>query len=183
MCFWYIWVHSSVVRAADCRSAGPWFKSGCALLPTHDHHHNHRHHRSSRHRNHHHRQHPPSIIHSRRRPSSSITEGANANMKTHLSAVGSNPPCLGCWCILSDAAPHTRSSASRPPRGPRACFQIRIAVLCDRWRRTMRAHDGLWMLAMMMMMMMAILTMMTMTVVAMTVSWQHGTPGFEPGTC
>ena len=26
------WVHSSVVRAADCRSAGPWFKSGCALL-------------------------------------------------------------------------------------------------------------------------------------------------------
>ena len=26
-------VHSSVVRAADCRSAGPWFKSGCALLP------------------------------------------------------------------------------------------------------------------------------------------------------
>ena len=27
------WVHSSVVRAADCRSAGPWFKSGRALLP------------------------------------------------------------------------------------------------------------------------------------------------------
>ena len=26
------WVHSSVARAADCRSAGPWFKSGCALL-------------------------------------------------------------------------------------------------------------------------------------------------------
>ena len=26
------WRHSSVVRAADCRSAGPWFKSGCALL-------------------------------------------------------------------------------------------------------------------------------------------------------
>ena len=25
------WVHSSVVRAADCRSAGPWFKSRCAL--------------------------------------------------------------------------------------------------------------------------------------------------------
>ena len=25
-------VHSSVVRAADCRSAGPWFKSGCALI-------------------------------------------------------------------------------------------------------------------------------------------------------
>ena len=25
------WVHSSVVRAADCRSEGPWFKSGCAL--------------------------------------------------------------------------------------------------------------------------------------------------------
>ena len=25
------WVHSSVVRAADCRSAGPWFESGCAL--------------------------------------------------------------------------------------------------------------------------------------------------------
>ena len=25
------WVHSSVVRAADCRSAGPWFNSGCAL--------------------------------------------------------------------------------------------------------------------------------------------------------
>ena len=25
-------VHSSVVRAADCRSAGPWFKSGCALF-------------------------------------------------------------------------------------------------------------------------------------------------------
>ena len=25
-------VHSSVVRVADCRSAGPWFKSGCALL-------------------------------------------------------------------------------------------------------------------------------------------------------
>ena len=24
-------VHSSVARAADCRSAGPWFKSGCAL--------------------------------------------------------------------------------------------------------------------------------------------------------
>ena len=29
---WLTWVHSSVVRAADCRSAGPWFKSGCALL-------------------------------------------------------------------------------------------------------------------------------------------------------
>ena len=28
----YRWVHSSVVRAADCRSAGPWFKSGCALV-------------------------------------------------------------------------------------------------------------------------------------------------------
>ena len=27
-----MWVHSSVVRAADCRSAGPWFKSGCALF-------------------------------------------------------------------------------------------------------------------------------------------------------
>ena len=27
-----IWVHSSVVRVADCRSAGPWFKSGCALF-------------------------------------------------------------------------------------------------------------------------------------------------------
>ena len=27
-------VHSSVVRAADCRSAGPWFKSGCALPVT-----------------------------------------------------------------------------------------------------------------------------------------------------
>ena len=26
-----VWVHSSVVRAADCRSAGPWLKSGCAL--------------------------------------------------------------------------------------------------------------------------------------------------------
>ena len=26
------WEHSSVVRAADCRSSGPWFKSGCALL-------------------------------------------------------------------------------------------------------------------------------------------------------
>ena len=25
------WVHSSVVRAADYRSAGPWLKSGCAL--------------------------------------------------------------------------------------------------------------------------------------------------------
>ena len=25
------WVHSSVVRAADCSSAGPWLKSGCAL--------------------------------------------------------------------------------------------------------------------------------------------------------
>ena len=25
------WVHSSVARAADCRSAGPWLKSGCAL--------------------------------------------------------------------------------------------------------------------------------------------------------
>ena len=25
-------VHSSVVRAADCRSAGSWFKSGCALF-------------------------------------------------------------------------------------------------------------------------------------------------------
>ena len=24
-----MWAHSSVVRAADCRSAGPWFKSGC----------------------------------------------------------------------------------------------------------------------------------------------------------
>ena len=29
---WASRVHSSVVRAADCRSAGPWFKSGCALL-------------------------------------------------------------------------------------------------------------------------------------------------------
>ena len=29
----YRWVHSSVVRAANCRSAGSWFKSGCALLP------------------------------------------------------------------------------------------------------------------------------------------------------
>ena len=25
------WVHSSVARAADRRSAGPWFESGCAL--------------------------------------------------------------------------------------------------------------------------------------------------------
>ena len=25
-------VHSSVARAADCRSAGPWLKSGCALF-------------------------------------------------------------------------------------------------------------------------------------------------------
>ena len=25
------WVHSPVAGAADCRSAGPWFKSGCAL--------------------------------------------------------------------------------------------------------------------------------------------------------
>ena len=30
------WVHSSVVRAADCRSAGPWFKSGCALFAAAD---------------------------------------------------------------------------------------------------------------------------------------------------
>ena len=30
-----IWVHSSVVRAADCRSAGPWFESGGALVPQH----------------------------------------------------------------------------------------------------------------------------------------------------
>ena len=28
------WVHSSVVRATNCRSAGPWFKSGCALFNT-----------------------------------------------------------------------------------------------------------------------------------------------------
>ena len=28
-------VHSSVARAADCRSAGPWFKSGCALCLLH----------------------------------------------------------------------------------------------------------------------------------------------------
>ena len=27
------WARSSVVRAADCRSAGRWFKSGRALLP------------------------------------------------------------------------------------------------------------------------------------------------------
>ena len=27
----HTWVHSSVVRVADCRSAGPWLKSGCAL--------------------------------------------------------------------------------------------------------------------------------------------------------
>ena len=27
-----VWVHSSVVRAADRRSAGPWLKSGCALV-------------------------------------------------------------------------------------------------------------------------------------------------------
>ena len=34
---WYVftWVHSSVARAADCRSAGPWFKSGCALMRKH----------------------------------------------------------------------------------------------------------------------------------------------------
>jgi len=101
-------------------------------LPTHDHHHKTRHRRSFRRRHHHHRQRPPSIIHSRRRPSSSIMQGANANMKTHLSAVGSNPPCLGCWCILSHAAPQTRSSASRPPHSSHACFQISIAVLCDR---------------------------------------------------
>ena len=25
------WVHSSAVRVAHCRSAGPWFESGCAL--------------------------------------------------------------------------------------------------------------------------------------------------------
>ena len=29
-----VWVHSSVVRAADRRSAGPWLKSGCALIRT-----------------------------------------------------------------------------------------------------------------------------------------------------
>ena len=28
------WVHSSVARAADCRSAGPWLKSECALYST-----------------------------------------------------------------------------------------------------------------------------------------------------
>ena len=28
----YMWVHSSVARAADRRSAGPWLKSGCALI-------------------------------------------------------------------------------------------------------------------------------------------------------
>ena len=28
------WVNSSVVRAADCRSAGPWLKSGLALYAT-----------------------------------------------------------------------------------------------------------------------------------------------------
>ena len=27
----HTWVHSSVARAADCRSAGPWLKSVCAL--------------------------------------------------------------------------------------------------------------------------------------------------------
>ena len=27
----FVRVHSSVARAADCRSAGPWLKSGCAL--------------------------------------------------------------------------------------------------------------------------------------------------------
>ena len=26
------WAHSSMARAADRRSAGPWFKSGCALF-------------------------------------------------------------------------------------------------------------------------------------------------------
>ena len=31
----HAWVHSSVARAADCRSAGPWFKSGCALVLRH----------------------------------------------------------------------------------------------------------------------------------------------------
>lgn len=30
-CLFPNWVHSSVARAADCRSAGPQFKSGCAL--------------------------------------------------------------------------------------------------------------------------------------------------------
>ena len=30
-CIEIMWVHSSVVRAADRRSAGPWLKSGCAL--------------------------------------------------------------------------------------------------------------------------------------------------------
>ena len=29
---YFHWVHSSVVRAADCRSAGPWLKSRCALV-------------------------------------------------------------------------------------------------------------------------------------------------------
>ena len=29
-------VHSPVVRAADCRSTGPWFKSGCALIAAHE---------------------------------------------------------------------------------------------------------------------------------------------------
>jgi hypothetical protein len=34
---------------------------------------------------------PSSIIHPLRRPSSLITQNANANMKTHLSAVGFEP--------------------------------------------------------------------------------------------
>ena len=31
-CHLVTWVQSSVVRAADCRSAGPWLKSRCALF-------------------------------------------------------------------------------------------------------------------------------------------------------
>ncbi len=31
VCAGACWVHSSVVRAADCRSAGHWFKSWCVL--------------------------------------------------------------------------------------------------------------------------------------------------------
>jgi hypothetical protein len=124
-----VWVQSSVARAADCRSAGPCFKSGCALLPAHYRNHNYRRHRSFRHRHHLHRQHPPSIINPCRRPSSSILL-----LQLHLRIPG------------RESAPPLRSAhipfSFKPLRRARGGLPLRFHSL-PRHRRRARARSRL----------------------------------------
>ena len=84
--------------------------------------------------------HPSSIIHPRRRPSSLITQKANANLKTHLSAVGLEPT-RSCLQRILNTSPlnhagtptvlHFPSSASHvgelmQPSSPQQCREVAL---------------------------------------------------------